>query len=193
MHIEELLARHCGAVLMKKRPAALFSPPLESLRQGEMDRVLRHHHLRHIVLCGRCARALVLVYDRGWLARHLRRPPVVQALSRLGYPAGGTVSQMLSRLRARVCQEAEFPHEIGFFLGYPAEDVLGFIRHGGRHYKHCGLWKVYGSVPRAKAMFAQYEACRRHALNHVMNGGSLLTLPLPAGRRNAFCPTEFSI
>ena len=35
----------------------------------------------------------------------------------------------LSRLRQRLTQEPEFPHEIGLFLGYPPEDVRGFMEH----------------------------------------------------------------
>ncbi len=49
---------------------------------------------------------------------------------------------MLDRLQTR-CQ-GDFPHEIDVFLGYPCEDVRGFIRHGGQGYKLCGYWKVYG-------------------------------------------------
>ena len=33
----------------------------------------------------------------------------------------------LERLKERIAQCEEFPHEIGMFLGYPLEDVRGFI------------------------------------------------------------------
>lgn len=35
---------------------------------------------------------------------------------------------MLEQLRSRLHGSEEFPHEIGVFLGYPLNDVLGFIK-----------------------------------------------------------------
>lgn len=51
---------------------------------------------------------------------------------------------MLTRLAQRMEAVGDFPHEVGFFLGYPAEDVVGFIRNKGQNFKFCGRWKVYG-------------------------------------------------
>ncbi|MCR5154354.1 MAG: DUF3793 family protein, partial [Lachnospiraceae bacterium] len=48
--------------------------------------------------------------------------------------------------------------EIGIFLGYPLEDVKGFIENKGKNYKTCGLWKVYKDENFAKGIF---EKCRR--------------------------------
>ncbi len=38
----------------------------------------------------------------------------------------------------------QFPHEIGLFLGYPPEDVCGYIRNKGKCQKCTGHWQVYG-------------------------------------------------
>ena len=43
-------------------------------------------------------------------------------------------------------EAADFPHEIGVFLGYPLEDVVGFIRHRGKCFTCCGCWKSYGCL-----------------------------------------------
>jgi len=53
-----------------------------------------------------------------------------------------------------------FPHEIGVFLGYPLEDVLGFIENGGRNCLSCGCWKVYSNECEALKAFERYEKCR---------------------------------
>ena len=50
-----------------------------------------------------------------------------------------------------------FPHEIGLFLGYPAEDVQGFIRNCAAKPKLVGAWKVYGDAEVAKKKFASYK------------------------------------
>ena len=55
----------------------------------------------------------------------------------------------LARLRARLAQGGAFPHEIGLFLDYPADDVLAFVEKGGAGCKLCGYWKVYGDEEKA--------------------------------------------
>ena len=56
---------------------------------------------------------------------------------------------------------AEFPHEVGLFLSYPPEDVLGFILNKACHHKCIGCWKVYGDEQTAKSIFRKYEECSR--------------------------------
>lgn len=51
----------------------------------------------------------------------------------------------------------EFPHELGFFLGYPYEDVAGFIEHDGQNFLAVGAWKVYAHVDQALATFKRYR------------------------------------
>ena len=62
-------------------------------------------------------------------------------------------------MAARLCLEEEFPHEIGVFLGYPLDDVKGFIRHKGRDYTFCGCWKCYGDPQAARRRFERYHRC----------------------------------
>ena len=53
----------------------------------------------------------------------------------------------------------EFPHEIGLFLGYPYEDVIGFIKNKGKNYTYCGYWKTYGDPEISKKKFQQFQKC----------------------------------
>ena len=41
-------------------------------------------------------------------------------------------------------------------LGYPAEDVQGFIENETKECKCVGCWKVYGDVEQAQKKFEQY-------------------------------------
>ena len=52
-----------------------------------------------------------------------------------------------------------FPHEIGVFLGYPLQDVIGFIENKGMNSKYTGLWKVYGDRDESMKMFAKFRKC----------------------------------
>ncbi|WP_316451242.1 DUF3793 family protein, partial [Finegoldia magna] len=54
-----------------------------------------------------------------------------KALESYGYPVDNFNSS-INFLKKRLL-ENEFPHEIGFFLGYPYEDVLGFINYNGKN------------------------------------------------------------
>ena len=70
-----------------------------------------------------------------------------------------TCALPIGQLAARLCLEEEFPHEIGVFLGYPLDDVKGFIRHKGRDYTFCGCWKCYGDPQAARRRFERYRRC----------------------------------
>lgn len=54
----------------------------------------------------------------------------------------GCTERCVAELIRRVRHEEDFPHEIGLFLGYPSEDVSGFIKHGAKNSKCVGTWKV---------------------------------------------------
>lgn len=60
---------------------------------------------------------------------------------------------------SRVKGYGVFLHEVGAFLGYPIDDVRGFIEHEGRDFKCMGMWQVYGNVPCALACFDHYGSC----------------------------------
>lgn len=61
------------------------------------------------------------------------------------------------------------------FLGYPPEDVAGFMTHQGKHCKCVGCWKVYGDEAAARRQFAAYKSCtanycRRRASGPLWRG-----------------------
>ena len=67
----------------------------------------------------------------------------------------------IAQLARRMSANSEFPHEVGLFLGYPPEDVYGFIHGDRRAAKYVGTWKVFGDVESARRRFAQFEKCTR--------------------------------
>jgi len=70
----------------------------------------------------------------------------------------------------------EFPHEIGLFLGYPVEDVRGFIEQRGKDCKLSGYWKVYGDEQAARRLFHQFDRCRDTARGYIERGMTILEL-----------------
>lgn len=176
--LERILAGHCGPVLMKKKPAALVS--------------LKHALRREIAFIGdltgggvfaapvsrRPQNDLYLIYRPALLLSSLRDPGARQILLDHGYPVDGGLNKMIAHLKKRIAHSAEFPHEVGLFLGYPAEDVAGFIQNRGADYKLCGVWKVYGDERRAQALFKEYRDCKNYLTDYVENGGHLFDLRL---------------
>ena len=90
----------------------------------------------------------------------------------------------MDRLSERMRANNGFPHEIGVFLGYPPEDVMGFVRNKGKNYKYNGYWKVYGDVEQCKRRFAAYDSCRRHAAC-MLKGGATMEDIINCGVRGA--------
>ena len=81
----------------------------------------------------------------------------------------GCVVHLIHRLRS----EGEFPHEIGLFLSYPPEDVLGFICNRACNHKCVGCWKVYGDEQAAKNIFEKYEVCSKIYSRQWQQGKSI--------------------
>ncbi|MDR0376640.1 MAG: DUF3793 family protein [Spirochaetaceae bacterium] len=160
--IKRLIINHCGPVLMGYKPAAMFM-----LRSGGAHGALADllpARLDLIVLRESEGGLLVLVFEKELLEKTLveaasSNAHIRAALTGKGYPLDVSIFEFLKQLKKQFASE-QFPHEVGLFLGYPVDDVLGFVKHKGQNYKFCGYWKVYGDVERAKARFRQYDECR---------------------------------
>lgn len=174
---EEFLVQHCAPTLAGLKTASLFTCPCDD-RQA-LTRFLRQQNsglqakgLRLIPLRYSDRKALIYLYRPGKLRADLSNREAKELLVARGYDPGRCeccVVQLTRRLR----QSQDFPHEIGLFLGYPAEDVRGFIENKAKGCKCVGCWKVYGDEAAAQKKFAQYKKCtqvycRRFAQTHDM-------------------------
>ena len=68
-----------------------------------------------------------------------------------------------------------FPHEVGFLLGYPLDDVMGFVRTRAAALAR-GWWNVYSDVARAQRVFRTYDACVALADQRLCEGDTLAGL-----------------
>ena len=172
---EELLAWHCAPVMVGIKVANLFSMPI---RDGaELGKILEDYNrefaarkliFRQMCYCSR--RVLVLVYNEEKLAQLLQDKGYRAYLIAAGYQERATVEEDLATLEKHLQESAGFPHEIGIFLGYPLEDVIGFVINKGSGCKFSGYWKVYGDVTRAQRLFATYERYRNFILKKISEG-----------------------
>ena len=66
--------------------------------------------------------------------------------------------------------EENFPHEIGVFLGYPPDDVRGFMKSPCDGVKCVGSWKVYGNQKEAEKIFKKYKECSAIYKKEISDG-----------------------
>ena len=55
-------------------------------------------------------------------------------------------------------------------LGYPAEDVKGFVVNEGKNYLYSGYWKVYGDLSEAKQLFYKFDRAKEALIELVSQG-----------------------
>ncbi len=124
-------------------------------------------------ICRGAMRDVVLVYREKQLKAYLEKPQIAGFLQQFGYH-GNSIESYLNHLGERISyfynRAVSYPHEMGIFLGYPLEDVKGFIIHGGKNCYYTGYWKVYSDVERAKKVFDAYDEAKEAAVMEFFSG-----------------------
>lgn len=174
---EEHIVRNCAPTLAGIKTANLFTCPIASpkaLQQSLccINRRLQPKGLRILPLRVSEHSALIYAYRPKKLSQDLSDSDARLLLKKRGYEPENCercVCQLAKKLR----MHEEFPHEIGLFLGYPVEDVCGFIENGATNAKCTGCWKVYGDAEAAQKKFAQYKKCTRVYCAQLAKGSDI--------------------
>lgn len=171
------LAMHTAPTLLGIKCASLISISDKDCDSSslisEFNSLANVRGLEARLLCPMENRKLVLVYNTEQLRCRLSDEAAKRLLMSCGYSLSADLDEMLDFLSERIAAKDGFPHEIGVFLGYPIEDVEGFIANKGSNFKLCGCWKVYGSVDYAVKTFAAYESCKKHLCTRLREGADL--------------------
>ncbi|MDO4976853.1 MAG: DUF3793 family protein [Eubacteriales bacterium] len=171
---EKMLATHCAPTLMGVKPANLISfkksssTNLLNFMERYEDLFLKFN-IKMRVVCSCKNHFLIFVYRQDLLNQQLSKQEVRQYLMNQGYPKDFTLEEALDLMSERY-KDQKCPNEIGVFLGYPLEDVIGFEKHKGSECKYSGLWKVYGDVQVAKEMTKKFLYCRDLLCNKLETG-----------------------
>ena len=157
------LVAECAPTLAGIKTGNLFScrMPCDTLRERvrEINPLLTPRRIRLVVLKYGAELSLVYMYRPRFLQQDLEDAAAQDILAPLGYPLG-SAELCVAYLAKRLNASGGFPHEIGLFLGYPPEDVAGFIENRAAGCKCVGTWKVYGDEQSARQKFALYRSCR---------------------------------
>ena len=183
---EDVLVRQCAPTLAGMKPGSIFCvkpPSAEAMRRKvqQWDKQLKPLGLSVQILLERpgSGSMIVYVYRRKHLERTLLNGDCQKFLERMGY-AQTDLDGLLAQLSHRLETRPEFPHEIGVFLGYPLQDVIGFIENRGQNFTCCGFWKSYSDPAEMQVCFACYRKCIHTYMALFEQGIPLEKLAVPA-------------
>lgn len=160
---EELIIKHCSPTLAGIKTGNIFNYYYKEKRDlidelCRFNRKLIPKGMRAIPIGVWQKRALIYIYRPSKLQQDLTDNMAAEILKEYGY-SWQNADRCVVELMHRIQEGRTFPHEIGLFLGYPPEDVKGFIEHKGKYYKCVGFWKVYGDEDKAQRCFEIYRKC----------------------------------
>ncbi len=204
--LEANIIRHCAPTLAGIKTANMFSyrfSDIDTLQAELQDenRKLNEKGVFIEILKASEEKALIYVYRKTMLETDMERAEAQELLTDCGYEyldLGSCLEQLKERLvlyghscktgcvheqGAKTdsdCPLFCFPHEVGLFLGYPIEDVKGFIEQNGQNYKCRGIWKVYGDEGETQKIFRKLEKCAEVYRRLFANGRSILKLTVAA-------------
>lgn len=181
---EQFLVKHCSPTLAGIKMANLFRYQYDTLeelhdRLLEYNKQLNSKGLYIDLLKIADGYALVYVYRKNKLEAVLKRQETVDFLNQYGY-SEYHMEYCISRLKERMKIQKDFPHEIGLFLGYPLEDVIGFIENAGQNSKYTGSWKVYYNENDKVKLFHKFDQCETIYARLHQGGRSMMQLTVPA-------------
>lgn len=159
--VEVQTSLQCAPLLTGIKMSNLLHVQTEQM--DEVIRLFAHSPISCQVLYCWDKRVSILLYRKDSLRRYLEQNRVKEAMEQFGYcdmQFEKILEKVAERNQAYVEGRADYPHEIGLLLGYPPEDVIGFIEHRGQDFVLSGYWKVYGDPARAQRIFQAYDRAR---------------------------------
>lgn len=171
------LALQCAPVISGIKISNLLTIPAKSLR--ELSAVLKKTELSFRILYPGRERLVILIYRETELKEYLEREEVMAFIYKCGYETSD-ISKIFPVFVKRYMRYMElkqdFPHELGLFLGYPIEDVEGFIIENGKNYLYSGYWKVYKDAELKIRLFKNYERVQTEIVRLLYEGLDIMDI-----------------
>ncbi len=155
----------CAPTFRRLKPASLVMICPEDIEV--LERQITQAGVSGRRLCRGNQRDMWLLYREEELEKILEKEENRLFFRTMGYDSfslPAVLNKVRMRLTAHRDGKGEYPHELGILLGYPLEDVQGFISNKGKNYLYSGYWKVYGDVEKARQLFRSYDRARKQML-----------------------------
>ncbi len=184
--LETQLVLQCAPVISRLKASNLLN--IGEDKEPALLQMLTDSGLLAVKLLTVSGRSTFLVYEPVKLEKYFHMPAAKKGLKNFGYK-GDSLEEWIQefgiRFQTYMLTKQEFPHEVGYLLGYPVEDVEGFVKYHGQNYLAMGYWKVYGHASAKLRLFAQMEnekeymiqqLSRQIAMEDILQEYSLQTL-----------------
>ncbi len=177
---EKILIEQCSPTLAGIKTGSLFNIGFKDKKEflasiRELNKKLVKKGIRTVPVRVKNKSALVYLYRPDYLSEDLMQEEAKKLLYERAYPIS-SADFCVAELAKRFKNREKFPHEVGLFLGYPPEDVKGFIENGAKNAKTVGTWKVYGDSEKARKKFDMFNRCTGQYLKAFNNKCSLESL-----------------
>lgn len=170
-NVDLQLALQCAPVITGIKVSNLFI--IDKNKVEELYDIIAGTDISAYYLYEVDIKANILLYRKNELQQYLLKRENEDFIRSMGYQST-YLDEFLPEFAVRFSfyqlTQCEFPHEMGILLGYPVEDVEGFIINDGKNELYTGYWKVYANLPEKLVLFNYYEAAREHFICLVAKG-----------------------
>ena len=170
-NVEIQLALQCAPLIAGLKISNLFQISIEDYIQ--VLKILKNSRIMIYPLGVKGNTIALLLYRKRSLEGYLNQEKVKELLKEFGYSCT-SLKEILVTFRKHyqkyLQKKCPFPHEIGFLLGYPPEDVEGFIRNNGQKFLCVGEWKVYENSKAKQKLFQKYDYTRENLIQLLSCG-----------------------
>jgi hypothetical protein len=169
--IDLQLALQCAPLIAGLKISNLFNIQREQYKA--VRKILSGSHISWYVLLENGDKLMLLLYHARSMEDYLKQPEVRRLLIDAGYENMELMyilTEFSRRYGRYMKQRSNFPHEMGLLLGYPVEDVAGFIEYKGKKSLCTGYWKVYHNVEEKQRIFESFESAEDSMIQLLNHG-----------------------
>jgi len=169
--LETQLALQCAPLLTGIKMSNLLI--VNKQNKDAVIKTFQKTIISHYIIFENENKIIFLLYQKNDLMDYLNRSAVRNTLCKLGYDRyefQDILRDFSKRYFIYIEQRGKFPHEMGLLLGYPLEDVMGFIENEGKNFLYTGYWKVYSNPSETILLFDKYNCAREMVIRMIAQG-----------------------
>lgn len=173
-NIETQLALQCAPLITGLKVSNLLI--ISKGNEEVVKRILNRTGISYYRLIQTRTKTTFLLFRRNELEEFLADENVRNVLMKAGYKSlqiDKILRTFSLRYEAYMQGDKCFPHEMGLLLGYPVEDVVGFVENNGKNFLYSGYWKVYENQKAKVKLFDKFKVAEETLIHLLSNGLSM--------------------
>lgn len=173
-NIETQLALQCAPLITGLKVSNLLI--ISKGNEKVVKRILNRTGISYYRLIQTRTKTTFLLFRRNELEEFLSDENVRNVLMKAGYKSlqiDKILRTFSLRYEAYIQGDKSFPHEMGLLLGYPVEDVVGFVENNGKNFLYSGYWKVYENQKAKVKLFDKFKVAEETLIHLLSNGLSM--------------------